>query len=85
MALITETQTLDLVYEGKTRRFSLSSVSTAQGAEEGPDLSERVGALSLSGGPPKLWSVGWDTAVILDAESEPGALGDATTNQVRKI
>ncbi|KAI0687036.1 AAA family ATPase [Earliella scabrosa] len=73
LGYITPTQTLDIVYEGKTRRFSLTSVSTTREAAQDPDIAESIQSLSLSDSPPKIWTVGWETTVVLDTESSKPA------------
>ncbi|KAH9919180.1 AAA family ATPase [Epithele typhae] len=66
--LITITQTFDLAYEGKTRRISLTSVSAVGEAADTTTLDEQLGSLSLKDAPAKLWSVTWDTTIVLDVE-----------------
>ncbi|KAI0783501.1 AAA family ATPase [Abortiporus biennis] len=65
LKFLTPTHTLDVVYEGRTRRFVLSKVATSSSDEEHNDknLAETFNNLSLNAGPPKLWTVGWDTVV----------------------
>ncbi|OSC98204.1 AAA family ATPase [Trametes coccinea BRFM310] len=82
LGYLTPTQTLDVVYEGKRRRFAVSSVSTGREVEEGADLAASVQALSLADAPPKLWTVGWETIVVLETDgsnpaSSEGASGNA--------
>ncbi|KAI0369393.1 AAA family ATPase [Pilatotrama ljubarskyi] len=79
LGYITPTQTLDIVYEGKTRRFAISSVTTHPGADDGVDLAEGVQSLSLSDSPPKLWTVGWETIVTMDSESSKAAASENPT------
>ncbi|TBU25070.1 AAA family ATPase [Dichomitus squalens] len=69
LGYLTPTQTIDVLYEGQTRRFSVSSVSTNHEAEQSPDIADDIQSLSLCDTPPKLWTVGWETAVFLDTES----------------
>ncbi|KAM5541224.1 hypothetical protein V8D89_005153 [Ganoderma adspersum] len=66
---LTPTQTFDLIYEGKSRRFAISSVSTTHEVDQPPDIADYIQSLSLSDGPPKLWTVGWETTVSLETES----------------
>lgn len=63
---LSPTQTLDVVYEGQCRRFSLASVSTMKGTVpvELDDLTNGLSKLSLQT-TPQLWTVGWDTIVTL--------------------
>ena len=85
LTLITSTQTLDLVYEGQTRRFCLSSVSAAPDADEDHALAESIGSLSLADGPSKIWSVGWETTVILDTiDKGSSSEKNQGTSQVRR-
>ncbi|KAH9948308.1 AAA family ATPase [Amylocystis lapponica] len=59
-------QTLEVLYEGQTRRFTLSSVPICDRPDdERDDLAESLQQLSISS-PPPLWTVGWDTTVALD-------------------
>ena len=69
LGYITSTQTFDVVYEGEPRRFTLASVSTGPEAEQDPDIADKIQSLSLSDTPPKLWTVGWETTVVLGTES----------------
>ncbi|KAI0775577.1 AAA family ATPase [Trametes elegans] len=81
LGYLTPTQTLDVVYEGKTRRFTVSSVSTQRETDEGADLAAGVEALSLADSPSKLWTVGWETIVLLDPESSiTAASSEQATN-----
>ena len=57
------------MYEGRTRRFSVSSVSTRHEVDQPPDIADDIQSLSLSDALPKLWTVDWETAVFLDTES----------------
>ncbi|KAI1789928.1 AAA family ATPase [Ganoderma leucocontextum] len=66
---LTPTQTFDLIYEGRTRRFAVSSVSTTREVDERPDIADHIQSLSLSDSPPKLWTVGWETIVSIETES----------------
>ncbi|RPD56727.1 AAA family ATPase [Lentinus tigrinus ALCF2SS1-7] len=77
LGYITPTQTFDVVYEGKTRRFTLSSVSTGREAEEDPDIADKIQSLSLSDAPPKLWTVGWETTVEADRAIQHSVEKDA--------
>ncbi|KAI0671254.1 AAA family ATPase [Trametes maxima] len=74
LGYLTPMQTLDVVYEGKTRRFAVTSVSTERETDEGSDLAAGVQSLSLADPPPKLWTVGWETTVVLDEESSKSAV-----------
>lgn len=56
------------MYEGRSRRFAVSSVSTTRDDQQ-PDIADDIQSLSLSDGPPKLWTVGWETTVSLKTES----------------
>ncbi|PIL34827.1 transporter [Ganoderma sinense ZZ0214-1] len=66
---LTPTQTFDLKYEGRSRRFAISSVSTIHEDDQQPDIADDIQSLSLSDSPPKLWTVGWETTVSLETES----------------
>ncbi len=79
LGYITPTQTLDIVYEGKPRRFIISAVSTSREAEGNPDIVDGIQSLSLSDAPPKLWTVGWETTVVLDNESSKTAVDEHGT------
>ncbi|KAH9850128.1 AAA family ATPase [Lenzites betulinus] len=81
LGYLTPTQTLDIVYEGKRRRFTVSAVSTSHAIDEDADIAAGVQSLSLSDGPPKLWTVGWETTVVLEGESSKTApSGDPSAN-----
>ncbi|KZT12250.1 AAA family ATPase [Laetiporus sulphureus 93-53] len=75
---LTPTQTVDIVYEGNTRRFCVSSVSPGRGASAGEE-DELAGSLrSMSLDASKLWIVDWETEVYLDRHSsETGPEGSA--------
>ncbi|KAI0632362.1 AAA family ATPase [Trametes polyzona] len=77
LGYLTATQTLDVVYEGKTRRFTVSSVSTSRDADDGTDLAAEVQSLSLTDARPKLWTVGWETTVAAGHAVERGVGADA--------
>ena len=69
------------MYEGRTRRFAVTSVSTQSEADGGADLAASIQSLSLSdAAPPKLWTVGWETTVVLDSESSKTAGPDEPTD-----
>ncbi|KAI0662110.1 AAA family ATPase [Cubamyces menziesii] len=78
LGYLTPTQTLDVVYEGRTRRFAVTSVSTQSEADGGADLAASIQSLSLSdAAPPKLWTVGWETTVGAGHAVERGVSADA--------
>ncbi|KAI0823937.1 AAA family ATPase [Trametes gibbosa] len=77
LGYLTPTQTLDVVYEGKKRRFTVSSVSTSRATDEDADIAASVQSLSLQDGPPRLWTVGWDTTVGAGRAIERGVSADA--------
>ncbi|OCH87928.1 AAA family ATPase [Obba rivulosa] len=72
------TQTVDVVYEGRTRRFTVSSVSVSgeAGGKAEKDLAATLQTLALDASP-QLWTVGWDTTVVVEthdqAEKTPAA------------
>ena len=72
---ITPTQTLEVFYEGKTRRFELASVST-HGHEEVDlvsALAHGLGGLKLKD-TSHIWTVGWDSIVtVVDSKEEEEA------------
>ncbi|EMD39468.1 hypothetical protein CERSUDRAFT_111775 [Gelatoporia subvermispora B] len=69
---LSPTQTVDVVYEGRTRRFTVSSVSTAEADDNaGKDLAAALQTLSLDT-TPQLWTVGWDTTVVLEPHENAG-------------
>ncbi|KAI9065950.1 AAA-domain-containing protein [Trametes sanguinea] len=80
LGYLTPTQTLDVVYEGRKRRFAVSAVSTNREAEESADLAAGVQALSLTDTPPKLWTVGWETIVVLESDSSNSASEGASAD-----
>lgn len=70
---LTSTQVIEVVYEGKTRRFELRSVSTQH--SDAPDsvtaLAADLGNLGLHPAP-QFWTVGWDSFVtVVDNSKEP--------------
>lgn len=70
---LTSTQVIEVVYEGKTRRFELHSVSTQH--SDAPDsvaaLAADLDNLGLHS-TPQLWTVGWDSFVtVVDNGKEP--------------
>lgn len=74
------------MYEGKTRRFTVTSVRAYGEADDDADLAAGVQALSLTDAPPKLWTVGWETTVVLEGESSKTAASDeAAANVVRQV
>ncbi|CDO72261.1 hypothetical protein BN946_scf184970.g113 [Trametes cinnabarina] len=80
LGYLTPTQTLDVVYEGKKRRFAVSSVSTTGKGDEDIELSASVQALSLADAPPRLWTVGWETMVVLETDGSKPASGVPKAN-----
>ena len=63
---LTLTQTLEIVYEGQARRFSLASVSVRPDFSDDPNGNFVAGFETLSlDSPPQLWTVGWDTSVFI--------------------
>ncbi|EIW59744.1 AAA family ATPase [Trametes versicolor FP-101664 SS1] len=77
LGYLTPTQTLDVVYEGKTRRFAVTSVRAYGEADDDTDLAAGVQALSLADAPPKLWTVGWETTVAAGHAVQRGVSADA--------
>ncbi|KAI8986118.1 AAA family ATPase [Trametes punicea] len=82
LGYLTPTQTLDVVYEGRKRRFTVSSVSTQREVDDGTELAASVQALSLADAPPKLWTIGWETNVVLETESVDATRPTETTANV---
>ncbi|CAL1713789.1 unnamed protein product [Somion occarium] len=80
---LSPTQTLDVVYEGQCRRFSLASVSTMKGTVpvELDDLTNGLSKLSLQT-TPQLWTVGWDTIVTLIDEKPSNDSAQAPDTEV---
>ncbi|CCL99759.1 uncharacterized protein FIBRA_01781 [Fibroporia radiculosa] len=68
---LTRTQTVEVLYEGKGRRFVVSSVSTILEAEatsrDENDLANEFQALSLES--PGFWTVDWDTTVYVESQN----------------
>ncbi|EPQ54885.1 AAA-domain-containing protein [Gloeophyllum trabeum ATCC 11539] len=65
---LTPTQTVEVVYEGRRRQFTVSSVSSQSSRADNKgiaDLTETLQSLSIDS-PTQLWTVGWDTTVIVD-------------------
>ncbi|KAI0738851.1 AAA family ATPase [Daedaleopsis nitida] len=79
-AYITHTQTFEVLYEGRTRRFNVASVSTTREAAHDTDIADEIQSLSLSDSPPKLWSVDWETTVILDSEGSKAVAEEHKTS-----
>ncbi|KAL0063124.1 AAA+-type ATPase [Marasmius tenuissimus] len=68
LKFITSTQTIEVVYEGRSRRFAFVSASTSETEtnDNVADLTNRLGGLDVnSSSRPTLWTVGWDSTVIL--------------------
>ncbi|KAI0747387.1 P-loop containing nucleoside triphosphate hydrolase protein [Fomes fomentarius] len=76
LGYITPTQTLDIVYEGKPRRFI---ICTSREAGGNSDIADGIQSLSLSDAPPKLWTVSWETTVVLDSECSKTAVDEHGT------
>lgn len=73
---ITCAQILEVIYEGRRRRFSVDSISSQlpSGKEQLDGLVRGLGSLSVASST-KLWTVGWDCTVsILDKEVKDPAL-----------
>jgi AAA family ATPase len=59
---LTSTQTVEVAYEGFSRRFTVDSISPTSAA--GQDLVVSLEALSFNSSS-QLWTVGWDTSVSI--------------------
>ena len=71
---ITPTQTIEISYEGKLRRFTIFSItpkgSFDQETLDASNLTENLEHLSIDA-PPQLWTVGWDVVIsLVNHESE---------------
>lgn len=69
---LSPTQILEVLYEGKTRRFELHSVSPLAYDQDNSvtSLAQSLQSLDLAA-PPQIWTVGWDCFVtILDDNQE---------------
>ncbi|KAI0072999.1 AAA family ATPase [Panus rudis PR-1116 ss-1] len=62
---LTPTQTLDVLYEGQRRRFTINSVSTSKSSEQADDLAQDLANLTLKASTSQLWTAGWDSTVVL--------------------
>ncbi|EKM47994.1 uncharacterized protein PHACADRAFT_214999, partial [Phanerochaete carnosa HHB-10118-sp] len=68
---ITHSQLVEVVYEGRNRRFAVQSVSRAinNGQNDLNELATNLNELALDS-KPKLWTVGWDTFVTIYDDSK---------------
>lgn len=68
---VTPTQSLDVFYEGRCRRFAVSSVSTFKETQTNQieNLTADLSQLNLANSR-KLWTVGWDTVVTVIDEKK---------------
>jgi AAA family ATPase len=64
---ITSRQVIGLSYEGITRQFIIHSIRPRDPEEhsQSKDLSQSIGALSISSQPVQLWKVDWDCVVSI--------------------
>ncbi|KIK98539.1 hypothetical protein PAXRUDRAFT_9477 [Paxillus rubicundulus Ve08.2h10] len=71
LKFLTPSQILEVLYEGRQRRFSVESVSARPGTGDSvSSITEDVKSLSIYS-QPSLWTVGWDTSVnVLDNVSD---------------
>ena len=76
MKYLTASQTLDVTYEGVSRRFKVVSVSThaAVDGDETDLLAHDLQNLDISQSS-KLWTVGWDTVVTIVDETNGAHAG----------
>ncbi|KZT22814.1 AAA-domain-containing protein [Neolentinus lepideus HHB14362 ss-1] len=67
LKFLTPTQTVEVVYEGRRRTFTVLSVSAQSRcvSDDSTALAEDLQSLSIHS-PTRLWTVGWDTTVIID-------------------
>ncbi|KAH8082458.1 AAA family ATPase [Cristinia sonorae] len=80
---LTPTQTLDVTYEGVSRRFKLVSVSAQlnNDSDSAEELAYDLQKLDISRSS-NLWTVGWDTVVtILDTENAADDINSDTKKQ----
>lgn len=66
---ITSSQKLDVVYEGKKRCFTVSSVIDEHSPSRDKDFSNDLQQLSLETSP-KIWIVDWETHVVIEEDTE---------------
>lgn len=62
----TSAQSLEVLYEGRTRRFTVTSVSphTILGGDSPGDITHDLKGLSIDS-PAELWTAGWDSKVLV--------------------
>ncbi|KAF8916979.1 AAA family ATPase [Mucidula mucida] len=61
LKFITTRQVIEVLYEGRRRRFAVASISSSSNDE----LEDRLGDLRLIDAPPKVWIATWDTTVVI--------------------
>lgn len=66
---ITITQVLEILYEGRLRRFSVVSISQNSQSQKG-SLTHKIEALSLES-KPQLWTVNWDSKISIVENDAP--------------
>ncbi|KAL0574316.1 AAA+-type ATPase [Marasmius crinis-equi] len=86
---ITPTQTIEVVYEGRPRRFSFVSASFTE-TERGDgvaDLTNRLDNLDVtSSSAAKLWTVGWDSTVaLIDSDHREDDLQKASKPEIEVL
>ncbi|ETW82240.1 AAA ATPase [Heterobasidion irregulare TC 32-1] len=66
---LTPTQTIEVQYEGQTRRFIVSSATKNSSEETVTDLADKLNGLSVDA-LPAFCTVGWDTVVTIEDNTE---------------
>jgi AAA family ATPase len=68
---LTPGQLVQVVYEGRPRRFRVVTSGDALDATD--RLTAQMDALSVTSPRPRIWSVGWDAVVSLDTLDDPSS------------
>lgn len=86
LKFVTNTQVIEVLYEGRTRQFAVTSIYPTKTDSRADHLVDDLNTLSLdSESRREVWTVGWNTVLrITEAERDapPGA-GQNTTHKVR--
>ena len=61
---------IEVQYEGQTRRFIVSSATKNSSEEPVTDLVDKLNGLSVDDALPALCTVGWDTVVTIEDNTE---------------
>ena len=84
LKIITNKQVLEVVYEGRLRRFTVSSMAAGAATDPVDAITKGLGDISIQS-TPRLGYISWDTAVSIGPADPPEHAAPVSIPSVRYL